>query len=51
MHADELSVDVQLVRRLLARQFPEWADLPIERSAVCRRTLLDSPGQGSTNYP
>jgi aminoglycoside phosphotransferase (APT) family kinase protein len=30
MHADEVETDVSLVRRLLARQFPEWADLPIE---------------------
>jgi hypothetical protein len=25
MHADELEIDETLVRRLLARQFPEWA--------------------------
>lgn len=30
MHADQLDVDVPLVRRLLAAQFPQWADLPIE---------------------
>jgi aminoglycoside phosphotransferase (APT) family kinase protein len=30
MHADELDTDARLVRRLLAAQFPEWADLPIE---------------------
>jgi aminoglycoside phosphotransferase (APT) family kinase protein len=30
MHADELDVDVELGRRLLAEQFPEWADLPLE---------------------
>jgi aminoglycoside phosphotransferase (APT) family kinase protein len=30
MHADELDVDVQLVRRLLAEQFPEWGGLPLE---------------------
>jgi len=30
MHADELDVEVGLVRRLLAEQFPEWADLPLE---------------------
>ncbi len=30
MHADELDIDVALVGRLLAAQFPEWADLPIE---------------------
>jgi aminoglycoside phosphotransferase (APT) family kinase protein len=30
MHADELDIDVGLVRRLLAAQFPHWAELPIE---------------------
>jgi aminoglycoside phosphotransferase (APT) family kinase protein len=30
MHADEVDTDVELVRRLLAAQFPQWADLPIE---------------------
>ena len=30
MHADEVDVDVRLVRRLLAAQFPEWSQLPVE---------------------
>ena len=30
MHADEIETDDALVRRLLASQFPAWADLPIE---------------------
>ncbi len=30
MHADEVDTDVALVRRLLAGQFPQWAELPIE---------------------
>jgi aminoglycoside phosphotransferase (APT) family kinase protein len=30
MHADEVDTDVGLVCRLLAAQFPQWADLPIE---------------------
>ena len=30
MHADEVDTDASLVRRLVAGQFPEWADLPIE---------------------
>jgi aminoglycoside phosphotransferase (APT) family kinase protein len=30
MHADEIATDVDLVRQLLAAQFPEWSDLPIE---------------------
>ena len=29
MHAEEVETDVSLVRRLLAGQFPHWADLPI----------------------
>jgi aminoglycoside phosphotransferase (APT) family kinase protein len=31
MHDDEVDVDAELVRRLVAAQFPRWADLPIER--------------------
>jgi aminoglycoside phosphotransferase (APT) family kinase protein len=31
MHADEVETDFSLVRRLLAGQFPEWAELPLER--------------------
>jgi aminoglycoside phosphotransferase (APT) family kinase protein len=30
MHADELETDEALVRRLLASQFPSWADLPVK---------------------
>ena len=30
MHADEIETDIGLVRRLLAGQFPQWADLAIE---------------------
>ncbi len=30
MHADELETDEALVRRLLAVQFPQWAELPIQ---------------------
>jgi hypothetical protein len=29
MPADQVQIDVSLVRRLVAAQFPEWADLPI----------------------
>lgn len=29
MHADEVDIDLSLVRRLLTAQFPQWADLPI----------------------
>ncbi len=29
MHADEWPIDEELVRRLLAGQFPEWAELPL----------------------
>ena len=31
MHDDEVDTDAGLVRRLLAAQHPQWADLPIER--------------------
>ena len=31
MHIDELDIDEMLARRLLAEQFPEWADLPLRR--------------------
>jgi aminoglycoside phosphotransferase (APT) family kinase protein len=30
MHRDEVTVEETVVRRLLAAQFPEWADLPLE---------------------
>jgi aminoglycoside phosphotransferase (APT) family kinase protein len=30
MHAGEIDTDVALVRRLLAAQFPDWVDLPID---------------------
>ncbi len=30
MHTDEVDTDVSLVGRLVAAQFPRWADLPIE---------------------
>ncbi|HET6261216.1 MAG TPA: aminoglycoside phosphotransferase family protein, partial [Chloroflexia bacterium] len=30
MHPNEVDTDVALVRRLLAAQFPHWADLPLE---------------------
>ncbi|MEU9058572.1 aminoglycoside phosphotransferase family protein [Streptomyces sp. NPDC048430] len=30
MHADETRTDAALVRRLLAAQFPAWADLPVD---------------------
>ncbi len=29
MHADEVHTDAALVRRLLSRHFPQWADLPV----------------------
>ena len=30
MHADEVEIDQSLVRQLLAAQFPQWRDLPIQ---------------------
>src|SRR5205807_3630758 len=31
MHADELAIDEELVRRLLGEQFPNWSGLPLRR--------------------
>jgi aminoglycoside phosphotransferase (APT) family kinase protein len=31
MHADELGIDEGLVRKLLVKQFPRWADLLLSR--------------------
>jgi aminoglycoside phosphotransferase (APT) family kinase protein len=42
MHADELDTDVSLVRRLVARQFPQWAELAIEP--------VESAGTDNTLY-
>ena len=33
MHEDELDVDVELVRSLIANQFPQWSRLPIHQVA------------------
>ncbi|MEV0402664.1 aminoglycoside phosphotransferase family protein [Actinoallomurus sp. NPDC050550] len=33
MHADEVETDPELIRRLIRGQFPQWADLPVERLA------------------
>ena len=30
MHADEVGIDLSLVRRLLSAQFPQWADVPLK---------------------
>lgn len=32
MHADELDIDAALVARLVAAQFPQWADLPVVKA-------------------
>jgi aminoglycoside phosphotransferase (APT) family kinase protein len=42
MHADEVETDVALVRRLLAAQFPDWAELEI--------TAVDSYGTDHDIY-
>ena len=42
MHADEIETNAALVRRLLAAQFPQWADLPI--------ALVDSYGTDHDIY-
>ncbi len=42
MHADELEIEVSLVRRLLEAQFPQWADLPL--------APVGSPGTDNVIY-
>lgn len=42
MHADEIHTDPALVHRLLAEQFPQWADLPL--------ALVDSYGTDHDIY-
>ena len=42
MHADEIHTDVALVRRLVAAQFPAWAELPI--------SAIDSTGTDHAIY-
>ncbi|MEU5208934.1 aminoglycoside phosphotransferase family protein [Streptomyces sp. NPDC020742] len=42
MHADEIPVDVPLVRRLLGARFPQWAPLPL--------TPVDSVGTSNVMY-
>jgi len=32
IHTDELAIDDELVRQLVAEQFPDWAELPLERA-------------------
>ncbi|NBB15499.1 phosphotransferase [Caulobacter sp. SLTY] len=34
MHADEIDIDAEMVRRLVGGQFPEWADLTVRPAAV-----------------
>ena len=43
MHPDELGLDDSLVVRLVAEQFPQWAELPLER--------IPSPGTDNVLYP
>ncbi|NUL22653.1 aminoglycoside phosphotransferase family protein [Streptomyces lunaelactis] len=42
MHAEELDIDVSLVRRLITAQFPQWVGLPV--------TLVDSAGTSNAMY-
>lgn len=53
MHADEVDVDIALVRRLLAEQFPHWADLPITpvRSAGTDNALFRLGDDMSARLP
>jgi aminoglycoside phosphotransferase (APT) family kinase protein len=53
MHADELDIDGSLVRRLLAAQFPQWADLPIQavRSAGSDNAIYRLGGDMAVRLP
>jgi aminoglycoside phosphotransferase (APT) family kinase protein len=53
MHADEVDTDVDLVRRLLRAQFPNWAALPIEpvASAGTDNTLFRLGGEMVVRLP
>ncbi|WP_406482925.1 aminoglycoside phosphotransferase family protein [Streptomyces platensis] len=42
MHTEEADIDVPLVRRLIAAQFPRWADLPV--------TAVDSAGTSNAMF-
>lgn len=42
MHANEIYIDTHVVRRLLAQQFPQWSDLPIQ--------LIESAGTDNVTY-
>jgi aminoglycoside phosphotransferase (APT) family kinase protein len=42
MHPDQVDIDAALVQRLLAAQFPDWADLPVEP--------VPSPGTDNSLY-
>jgi aminoglycoside phosphotransferase (APT) family kinase protein len=42
MHVDELDIDADLVRRLVAAQFPQWAELPL--------TAVDPRGTDNALY-
>ncbi|MEZ4609905.1 MAG: hypothetical protein R2838_06595 [Caldilineaceae bacterium] len=44
MHADELHIDAAVVRRLLADQLPQWAQLPLRRSRPRARTAKNRLG-------
>lgn len=53
MHADEVDIDVALVRRLLAAQFPQWADLPVQpvRSAGTVNAMYRLGGDLAVRLP
>jgi aminoglycoside phosphotransferase (APT) family kinase protein len=53
MHADEADIDVSLVGRLLAAQFPQWAGLPVEpvRSAGTDNAIYRLGGDMAVRLP
>jgi aminoglycoside phosphotransferase (APT) family kinase protein len=48
MHAGEVNIDAALVKRLLAAQFPRWADLPRSRQPCLKGGTTGPSALGST---
>jgi aminoglycoside phosphotransferase (APT) family kinase protein len=45
MHSDELDIDTALVARLIAAQYPQWADLPIVKAPSAGTEPRDVPAR------
>ena len=51
MHADQLSVPVETVRRLIADQFPQWAALPVVPAFAGTVNALFRIGTAHRTFP